>query len=91
MPKGVAILFGVTSKLQITLPTLVLDAMDVGPSDRFELLRHPTASFCDHGASTIAHEATAGKELSRQPPLDIRRFRVQPCNPALRQQVHRRT
>ena len=75
----------ITSKRQVTLPAHVLDAMDVGPGDRLQLIPGPDGFLLRPRRIDYSHLGTMrGKIPVGHPPFDIQTFRGKPHDPDLR-------
>ena len=74
-----------TSKGGVTLPAHVLDAMDVGPGDRLQLIPGPDGYLLRPRRIDYSHLGTLrGKIPVGQTPFDIHIFREKPYDPDLR-------
>ena len=75
----------ITSKRQVTFPARVLDAMGVGPGDQLELTEGPDGYLIRPRRIDYSRLGTLQDKIPQgHPPLDIRKFREQPYDPALR-------
>ena len=75
----------VTARRQNTLPSHVLDAMNVGPGDRLQLIPGPDGYLLRPRRIDYSRLGTLREKSPRgHPPFDIRAFREQPYDPALR-------
>ena len=80
-----AILVKITSKHQITLPSHVLDRMDVGAGDQLQLIPGPDGYLLRPRRIDYSRLGTLREKIPRgHPPFDIRAFRDNPHDPALR-------
>ena len=75
----------ITSKRQVTFPRSVLEAMGVGPGDRLEISEAPDGYLLRPRRIDYSRLGTLRDKIPKgQPPFDIRKFRDQPYDPALR-------
>lgn len=75
----------VTSKRQVTFPAQVLEAMGVRPGDRLRLEKGRDGFVLSPQRIDAASFAPLRGKIRRdRPPFDIRTFREQPYDPALR-------
>ena len=75
----------ITSKRQVTFPARVLDAMGVKPGDQLELTESPDGYLIRPRRIDYSRLGTLrGKIPPERLPFDIRKFREQPYDPALR-------
>ena len=75
----------ITSKLQVTFPARVLDAMGVKPGDQLELTESPDGFLIRPRRIDYSRLGTLQDKVPRgHPTFDIRKFREQPYDPALR-------
>ena len=75
----------VTSKRQVTFPARVLDAMGVKPGDQLELTEGPEGFILRPRRIDYTRLGTLRDKIDPgTPPFDIRKFRDQPYDPALR-------
>lgn len=75
----------VTSKQQVTFPARVLDAMGVKPGDQLELTEGPDGFILRPRRIDYTRLGTLRDKIyPGTPPFDIRKFRDQPYDPALR-------
>ena len=75
----------ITSKRQVTFPAHVLDAMGVGPGDHLELTESPDGFLIRARRIEYSRLGTLQDKIPQwHPPFDIRKFREQPYDPALR-------
>ena len=80
-----AILVKITAKHQITLPSHVLDRMDVGAGDQLQLIPGPDGYLLRPRRIDYSHLGTLREKIPRgHPPFDIRAFRERLNDPALR-------
>ena len=73
----------ITAKRQVTFPARVLDAMGVGPGDSLELEEGPDGFILRPRRIDYSLLGTL-KVPSGHPPFDMREFREQGYDPALR-------
>ena len=75
----------ITSKRQVTFPARVLDAMGVGPGDQLELTEGPDGYLIRPRHIDYSRLGTLQDKIPQgHPALDIRKFREQSYDPALR-------
>ena len=75
----------ITSKRQVTFPARVLDAMGVGPGDRLEISEGPDGYLLRPRRIDYLRLGTLRDKISDgHPSFDVRTFREQPYDPALR-------
>ena len=75
----------ITSKRQVTFPARVLDAMGVKPGDRLELTQTPEGYLIRPKRIDYSRLGTLHDKIEPgHSPFDIRKFREQPYDPALR-------
>ena len=75
----------ITSKRQITLPARVLDAMGVKPGDQLELTESPDGYLIRPKRIDYSRLGPLKDKIpSGHPPFDIRKFREQTYDLALR-------
>ena len=75
----------ITSKRQVTFPARVLDAMGVKPGDQLELTESPDGFLIRPRRIDYSRLGTLQDKVPRgHPTFDIRKFREQPYDPALR-------
>lgn len=68
----------VTSKRQITLPTKLLDALDLGPGDQLELEESPDGFILRPRRIDLSRLGRLRDKIPPgHPPFDIRKFRDQ--------------
>ena len=78
-------LLKISAKRQITIPTHILNAMDVGPGDTLELLEAPDGYLLRPRRIDYSRlGALRGRIPSPHPPFDIHAFRDKPYDPTLR-------
>ena len=75
----------ITTKRQVTLPAHVLEMMGVGPGDTLQLLQHPDGFLLRSRRIDYSRLGTLREQIPDcHPSFDIRTFREQPYDPALR-------
>ena len=75
----------ITSKRQVTLPSHVLDAMDVGPGDTLQLIPGSDGYLLQSRHIDYSRLGTLqGKIPEGHPSFDNRQFHDRPYDPALR-------
>ena len=75
----------ITSKRQVTFPAHVLDSMGVGPGDRLEISEGPDGYLLRPRRIHYSRLGTLRDKISDgHPSFDVRTFREQPYDPALR-------
>ena len=75
----------ITSKRQVTLPAHVLNEMGVGPGDTLQLIPGPDGFLLRPRRIDYSRLGTLREKIPRgHPSFDIRAFREQPYDPALR-------
>lgn len=75
----------ITSKRQVTFPARVLDAMGVKPGDQLELMEIPDGYLIRPKRIDYSRLGTLQDKIPPgHPPFDIRKFREQTYDPALR-------
>ena len=75
----------ITSKRQVTFPARVLDAMGVKPGDQLELTESPEGFILRPRRIDYSRLGTLRDKIDPgTSPFDIRKFREQPYDPALR-------
>ncbi len=75
----------ITSKRQVTFPARVLDAMGVKPGDQLELTEGPDGYLIRPRRIDYSRLGTLQDHIAPgHPPFDIRKFRGQTYDPALR-------
>ena len=75
----------ITSKRQITLPARVLNAMGVKPGDQLELTESPDGYLIRPKRIDYSRLGPLKDKIPPgHPPFDIRKFREQTYDPALR-------
>ena len=75
----------ITVKRQVTLPAHVLDAMGVCPGDRLQLIEGPDGYLLRPRRIDYSRLGTLRDRIPvYHPSFDIRTFREQPYDPALR-------
>ena len=80
-----AMLLKITLKRHVTFPAHVLYAMGVGPGDRLQLIPGPDGYLLRPRRIDYSRLGTLREKILRgHPSFDIRAFREQPYNPALR-------
>ena len=78
-------LLKITSKRQVTFPARVLDAMGLKPGDRIELSEGPDGYLLRPRRIDYSRLGTLAAKIPKgHPPFDIRTFREEPYDPALR-------
>ena len=74
-----------TSESQVTFPASVLDAMGVKPGDQLELTESPDGFILRPKRIDYSRLGTLRDKITPgHPPFDIRKFREQSYDPALR-------
>lgn len=75
----------ITSKRQVTFPAHVLDSMGVGPGDRLEISKGPDGYLLRPRRIDYSRLGTLRDKIPEgHPSFDVRTFREQPYDPALR-------
>lgn len=75
----------ITSKRQVTFPARVLDAMGAKPGDKLELTEGPDGFILRPRRIDYSRLGTLRDKIAPgTPPFDIRKFREQGHDPALR-------
>ena len=75
----------ITSKRQVTFPVHVLERLGVNPGDQLELTEGPGGYILRPRRIDYSRLGTLrDKVVPDQPSFDIRKFREQPYDPALR-------
>ena len=75
----------ITAKRQVTLPAKFLDAMGVKPGDRLEITEGPDGFILRPNRIDYSRLGTLkDKVADDHPDFDVRKFREQPYDPALR-------
>jgi len=75
----------ITSKRQVTFPARVLEAMGVKPGDHLELTESPDGYLIRPRRIDYSRLGTLQDKIAPgHPPFDIRKFREQAYDPALR-------
>ncbi len=78
-------LLKINSKRQVTFPARVLDTMGLKPGDRLELLEGPGGYLLRRRRIDYSRLGTFADKIPKgHPPFDIRTFREEPHDPALR-------
>ena len=78
-------LLKITSKRQVTFPARVLDAMGLKPGDRIELSEGPNGYLLRPRRIDYSRLGTLADKIPKgHPPFNIRTFREELYDPALR-------
>ena len=78
-------LLKISAKRQITIPTHILNAMDVGPGDTLQLIPGPDGYLLRSRRIDYSRLGTLREKIpAGHPPFDIRSFREKVYDPTLR-------